>query len=87
MTARYGVSDHAIVRYLERVVGVDVDKIRCEILDLCEPAMRAGAAKVKVGKLEFCLVDDTVATTQLRRPVKRYRAPNGKRPRDGGEVD
>ncbi|VVB44502.1 protein of unknown function [Beijerinckiaceae bacterium RH AL1] len=45
--ARAVVSDHAVVRYLERVLRVDVDALRCEVLGLVEGGLERGAASVR----------------------------------------
>jgi diphthamide biosynthesis methyltransferase len=37
------VSDHALLRYLERARGIDVELIRGHIALLCAPAAAAGA--------------------------------------------
>ena len=51
------VTDHALVRWLERVHGMDLDKIREQILDHGRDAWVAqGAAKVHVPSLQITLV-------------------------------
>lgn len=51
------VTDHALVRWLERVHGMDLDKIREQILDHGRDAWVAqGAVKVHVPSLKITLV-------------------------------
>lgn len=42
------VSDHALVRYLERVAGISLEIVRAEVRDLVRDAMNAGATRVVV---------------------------------------
>ena len=41
--SRYPVTDHAVVRYLERVRGVDMDRLRAKIGKVAEQALDLGA--------------------------------------------
>ncbi|CAN5612076.1 hypothetical protein BH10PSE5_BH10PSE5_01480 [soil metagenome] len=53
------VSDHAVVRWLERVRGVDIEAIRAEILDQGRGQWAAeGAVYVRVPDLGVSLVAD-----------------------------
>lgn len=58
------VSDHALLRYLERVKDVDIEAARAEILT---PAVTAaiiqGASGVIVGKVKFVVSGATITTT------------------------
>lgn len=40
------VSDHAVVRYCERVLGLDMEAVRGKILDICGPAAALGARAI-----------------------------------------
>jgi len=61
------VSDHAVLRYLQRVKGLDVDAVREEILTpAVHAAIRAGATRVSVEGVEF-VVSDGVVTTAMKR--------------------
>ena len=46
--ARAAVSDHAVLRYLERVHGVDVDAIRLAVHAICADGIERGASAVRV---------------------------------------
>jgi hypothetical protein len=77
---RLRVSDHAVLRYLERQIGIDVDLIRAEIAQHVAVGIALGASKVKACGLEFRIIDDTVVTvTKMGGHDIRY----GRRPRRG----
>jgi hypothetical protein len=44
------VSDHALLRYLERARGIDVELIRGHIALLCAPAAAAGARNYRAAE-------------------------------------
>jgi hemerythrin-like domain-containing protein len=59
------VSDHAVLRYLERKAGIDVEAIRKSILDSELPSMVAtlgGSGKFPVNGYQVVLKDYTVVT-------------------------
>jgi hypothetical protein len=56
------VSDHAVIRYLERAQGFDIEAVRAHIAGLCGPAARAGAKTVIAEGLRFELGIDKVVT-------------------------
>ena len=64
------VSDHALVRYLERIEGIDIDGIRRQIAEsLSSPfAQRlikfsdGVDCKIKTGNAVYCLRGETVTT-------------------------
>lgn len=62
MTKLVRVSDHAVVRWLERVKGVDVEAFRAEIVDAVQGAVDAGAKQISVGGVTYIL-DGAVVTT------------------------
>lgn len=67
------ISDHALMRYLERVKGMDLEQIRREIgrkIDLVND--HPGANGVRVDGFLFRL-QDGVVTTVLPNKVKRKR--------------
>lgn len=51
--SEHRVSDHAILRYLERAKGIDVEAVRAHILALCKPAMAAGATALRSEGVQF----------------------------------
>lgn len=63
------VTDHAVLRYLERGHGIDVAAARAHIAQLCANGARYGAHAVAVEDVKFILVGGTVVTTVKRRTV------------------
>ena len=49
------VTDHAIVRYLERVGGFDIETLRTAMEARLQAAADAGADRVVIGGFKFCL--------------------------------
>lgn len=57
------VTDHAILRLAERKYGLNVEKLKEELLcDVVRSAMKAGATRVKHDGMEFVLKDGLVLT-------------------------
>ncbi len=57
------VSDHALVRYLERVKGFDMAALRAEILTPgVVAAIEAGARTIKLGDVKFPVNDGVICT-------------------------
>lgn len=56
------VTDHAVVRYLERARGMDIDPIRRHIADLAARGVEAGATGVIIEDVKLILVQATVVT-------------------------
>ncbi len=67
LTAKPGdvrVSDHALVRYLERVMKFDIEAVRKQILTPeREHYIRAGASRIIVDGVQFVVRDKTIVTT------------------------
>ncbi len=54
------VSDHAVLRYLERVGGFDIDRLRNEIRQRCLAAAESGATGVVVDGFSYRIeIDDS----------------------------
>lgn len=62
------VSDHALVRYMERVLLVDVDGLRIRIGRLADNAVKEGASGVTIGGVRYLLRGDVMTTVV---PVKK----------------
>ena len=65
------VSDHALLRYLERKHGLDVESLRAEIREACRDGVRFGAKAVLADGVKFIIADDTVVTCLERRRTER----------------
>ncbi len=69
MTAPLHVTDHAILRYLERAHGLDVEAVRRHIANRCATGAELRATTVIVERVKFVLVDrgtETVVVTVLK---------------------
>lgn len=69
------VSDHAVIRWLERAKGMDIAAVRREIAKVCEKGVQMGAEGVKVNGVHFRLAGNVVCTvvrsaTQTHKPIK-----------------
>ncbi len=64
---KIGVSDHAVLRWLERVEGFDVRAIKRRIRKAVARAVSHGAPKTRLDGVEFCLAfnPDTVVVTTV----------------------
>jgi hypothetical protein len=56
------VTDHAVLRYLERVMLVDVESLRCRIGQRVDRAVAAGASAVIVEGFRYALREGYVTT-------------------------
>lgn len=56
------VTDHALLRYLERSAGVNVELIREHIALICAPTANAGAKNYHRGDLVYVFRDGSVVT-------------------------
>lgn len=67
------ISDHAVLRYLERVKGVDIEAIRAEMMSpAVDTAARIGCDTVRMGNgARLKLVGDVVQTVL---PKAKWRA-------------
>lgn len=66
MSPRARASDHAVIRYLERVYKVNIDGLRKRIERQAQQGVDVGACAVNVGDHKFVL-DGSVVTTVLAR--------------------
>ena len=67
------LSDHAIIRFLERSMGIDIDQVRARILnDKVRAAIKSGASAVTVDGTRL-KVSDNVIVTVLDTPAKHFK--------------
>jgi hypothetical protein len=85
----FRVSDHALVRYIERVQKINLDPLRKEITDKVEIPAMAGAARVTVDGVVFEVRDRTVVTIADTDSIKKFRRspPNKHRSNRGAGHD
>lgn len=78
MTIKVHVSDHALLRFIERYYQVDIEKIRSNIEAAAYPAAKLGAASFAVENITLCMRRDTVrenlvtVATVLERGMKLH---------------
>lgn len=77
--AIHPVTDHAVVRYLERVQGVDIDALRAEIGRIADDGLERGAAAVNHDGFRYVLAGDRVVTVELQNRPERGQCTTGKR--------
>lgn len=77
------VTDHALLRHLERVQGIDVEAIRLELGHLVDRAIEAGAKATVSEGMRYVLIEDRLVSCV---PVKsiplRGRARRRRRDRE-----
>lgn len=74
------VSDHAVLRYLERHYKMDIGKIRSEIMTpVAEAAINAGAKSIKVNGISFVIKDNTIITSLTEKDIVKRRLVNSKK--------
>lgn len=56
------VSDHAVIRYLERVYGVDIEGLRRRIGRRVDRAVKLGASAAVAGGFVYQIKEGTVTT-------------------------
>ena len=56
------VSDHAVIRYLERSQGVDIEGVRSEIAKKAKNGLEQDATAVIVDGLRYPIVDGVITT-------------------------
>lgn len=78
------ITDHAVIRYLERVKGVDVDALRHEIGKLVTHGVEQGACGVTVAGFNYRIEGGCVVTVQSG---GRHDRRLGRRPRSGHRRD
>lgn len=77
---RAHVTDHALVRYLERVEGIDMDAVRKTIETTVQRGIDSGADGVRLNGIRFALQNDAVVTvTRIHHPDHRTGGHRGRR--------
>lgn len=71
---RADVTDHAVLRYLQRAHGLDIQHFRDHIATLCANGARYGACAVAAENVKFVLVGGRVVTTVAR---EKFVLPQG----------
>lgn len=66
------VSDHALLRYIERAHGVDVEALRAHVAGLVQKGVDLGAPLVVVEGVRFVLDGKRVVTVLQRKWIPDY---------------
>lgn len=56
------ITDHCLVRYLERAMGLNMDMVREHIRTICATPAAFGAVAVRSEGLKFVIKDNSVVT-------------------------
>jgi hypothetical protein len=72
------VTDHAVLRYLERVKGIDIEAARQELGHVVDRAVELGAGAAIIDGVRYVLSDRTVVTVT---PVKMIPLRDGRKRR------
>lgn len=56
------VSDHAVLRYLERAHGLDVEAVRAHLAGHAVSAVRLGAIAVRIDGVKLVIEDGVIVT-------------------------
>lgn len=76
MVKRLPVTDHAVLRWIERYGFVDIEAIRAQIYAETREAISAGATRLTIDGMEYRIRDSHVVTlVSKRRPGKKLRWP------------
>lgn len=76
------VTDHAVLRYLERSQGVDVEAVRLQIRDIVIKGAELGASAVTAEGLRFVLRNNSVTTVLPRSKPEGVFTHRDRRERD-----
>lgn len=70
------VTDHAVLRWVERFGHVDVEAIREQIWRETREALASGASRLTINGVEYRIADGRVVTLAKKRsPCRRLRWP------------
>lgn len=62
MDKKYPVTDHAVLRWLERVAMVDIEEVRRQIYSETREALKSGATRVVINGTDYRIKNGTVIT-------------------------
>lgn len=70
--SRVQITDHALLRYLERVEGVDIAGLRDRLADRLAEAVTLGAVAVTIDGMTYRLADTVCVTVTPRHSRRRH---------------
>lgn len=62
------VTDHAVLRYMERGQGFNIEAVRKHIQDVCEPVAAVGGSALKAEGVKFAITNNAVTTVMPDSP-------------------
>jgi hypothetical protein len=77
------VTDHAVLRFLERACDVPVEAIRAAIAECCARGAAAGAPYIRIGRVRFVMKGDMVVTTLDKEMLPVHNRPEPKQTEAG----
>jgi len=77
------VSDHAVLRWLERVHKIDIERIRAVIAEKVQYAIGTGASALIMGNIRFELSPDGHVVTVIKKDRKKRNRPKKDVDKDG----
>jgi hypothetical protein len=81
------VTDHAVLRHLERVHGIDVESVRLELGYKVDAAVEAGAAATISDGIKYVLVEDRLISCVPVKSVPQRGRANRRRARHGEDEE
>lgn len=81
------VTDHAVLRYLERVRGVDVEAVRCELGQKVGGALEAGASATIVNGFRYVLVEGALVSCVPVKSTPPHGRANRRRAREEADEE
>ena len=70
------VTDHCVIRYMQRVMGLDIEAVRQKIAEAVGPAVRAGAIGLTKDGFNYRISDGAVITVMPAGSAQLTRADN-----------
>ena len=70
------VTDNAVLRYLERVKGFDIEAVRLHIKNVCKGVQMARC--VRAEGMDFLITDRTVITVRPHGSINKRKVPRGR---------
>ena len=78
------VTDHAVLRYLERVKGIDIEAVRLELGHVVDRAVEKGAKGAIIDGIRYVLDGPTIITCTFVKEVPLRGRSNRRRARNVG---
>jgi hypothetical protein len=83
MKTKMFISDHAVVRWLERVHDINIEQIRATIAEKVQSAIGTGASALIMGNIRFELSPDGHVITVIKKDKKKRNRPKKSVDKDG----